>query len=188
MVSEPDADELDRRDAELARRGQGDAFERLVQRHQRAVAGWMWKFTRQRDEHEELVQDVFVAAFESLGGYRGRGYFSNWLRQVAVRTGYRYWRQRGRRVQLEGGEAAERLDQVDSGELPQSAVEAAETVHVLLAQLSPRDRLVLTLMYLEDCSVAEIAALTGWSHSLVKVQAHRARGRLRKLLEAGGAS
>ena len=47
------------------------------------------------------------------------------------------------------------------------------------------DRLVLTLLHLEGNSVEEIAEVTGWSKSMVKVQAHRARARLRKLVEAG---
>jgi RNA polymerase sigma-70 factor (ECF subfamily) len=61
-------------------------------------------------------------------------------------------------------------------------VTAAEAVHETLAQLRPRDRLVLTLMYLEEHSVAEVADLTGWSETMVKVQAWRAKRKLRKLL------
>jgi RNA polymerase sigma-70 factor (ECF subfamily) len=61
--------------------------------------------------------------------------------------------------------------------------EAGELLHRLLQELSPRDRLVLTLRYLEELSVKETAARTGWSQSMVKVQAHRARGRLEKLFE-----
>jgi RNA polymerase sigma-70 factor (ECF subfamily) len=56
-------------------------------------------------------------------------------------------------------------------------------VAVALEQLPPRDRLVLTLLYLESRSVAEAAELAGWSESMVKVQAHRARQKLRALLE-----
>ena len=56
----------------------------------------------------------------------------------------------------------------------------------VLARLAPRDRLVMTLMYLEQCTVAQIAELTGWSESLVKVQAFRARRRLRRLCETKG--
>jgi len=65
------------------------------------------------------------------------------------------------------------------------AEEAAAAVHAVLERMSVRDRLVLTLMYLEECSVAETARLTGWSQTMVKVQAHRARGRLKKLLQQG---
>jgi RNA polymerase sigma-70 factor (ECF subfamily) len=59
----------------------------------------------------------------------------------------------------------------------------ADDVAAALEQLPPRDRLVLTLLYLESRSVAEAADLAGWSQTMVKVQAYRARGKLRKLLE-----
>ena len=60
--------------------------------------------------------------------------------------------------------------------------EAADLVHHLLAQLRPRDRLVLTLRYLEGCDVAQTAQRTGWTMSMVKVQTMRAKSRLEKLL------
>jgi RNA polymerase sigma-70 factor (ECF subfamily) len=56
-------------------------------------------------------------------------------------------------------------------------------LHRVLDRLSPRDRLVVTLLYLENHSVADTASLTGWSQAMVKVQAFRARSKLRKLLE-----
>ena len=64
--------------------------------------------------------------------------------------------------------------------------DAAELVHRMLAELAPRDRLVLTLSYLEQRKVAEVAELTGWSRTMVKVQLHRARKRLAKICEMQG--
>ena len=61
--------------------------------------------------------------------------------------------------------------------------QAAELVHHLLSKLPPRDRLVLTLRYLDQCSVSETAQRTGWSLSLVKVQTHRAKQKLKKMLK-----
>jgi len=63
---------------------------------------------------------------------------------------------------------------------------AAELVYKLLGQLPPRDRLVLTLRYLEDCDVAETAQRTGWTKSMVKVQTWRARNKLRNLFKQTG--
>ncbi len=64
--------------------------------------------------------------------------------------------------------------------------EAAEILHSLLDRLPPRDRLVLMLRYVEDRSVEETAELTGWTQTMVKVQAWRARNKLKKLFEAAG--
>jgi RNA polymerase sigma-70 factor (ECF subfamily) len=69
------------------------------------------------------------------------------------------------------------------GSDPETASEAAQLVHLLLEKLPPRDRLVLTLLYLQGNSVEEAAQLAGWSRTMVKVQAFRARGKLKKLME-----
>ena len=66
---------------------------------------------------------------------------------------------------------------------PANPDEAVETLHRVLDQLSPRDRLVVTLLHLENRSVADAAASIGWSQAMVRVQAFRARSKLRKLLE-----
>jgi len=143
----------------------------------------MWRFTGDAVRHEELVQDVFVNAYTSLSTYRGDGPFLHWLRKVAVRAGYALWRrERKRRVERSlDPEVAARLTQDPAGA---SAAEAAEVVHNVLRKLPPRDRIVIVLIHLEERSVAEAADLLGWSRSMVKVQAWRARGKLKKLLSA----
>ncbi len=167
-------------DIQASLRGDGGAYARLVRRHQQDIAERMWRFTRDAAEHEELVQDVFVEAYFSLPRFRGDAPFAHWLHVIATRVGYRFWKRRARRrerrsVSLDDCEAAARPDA--------PASEAAELAHRLLAGLRPKDRLVLTLLYLEGRSVAETAALTGWSESAVKVRAFRARERLRAAFE-----
>ena len=172
-------------DVRLAQQGDGAAYARLVERYQGAIARQMWRFTRDATAHRELVQDVFVNAYTSLNGYRGSGPFLHWLRKIAVRTGYAFWRanRRRRRERSLDPETAARI--ADAPE-DHTAAEAAELVHDVLSRLPERDRLVLTLFYLEGRTVAEIAHLLGWSRSMVKVQSWRARRKLRRLLEAAG--
>jgi len=178
-------DRADWLDVEAARSGDGEAYGRIVRRHQQAVAAWMWRFTRDRGQWEELVHDVFVEAYLSVGTFRGRSSLGHWLRTIATRVGYRWWKERARQRLRASRSFDEALDLAgDEGRDP-SAEEAAAAVHAVLERMSVRDRLVLTLMYLEECSVAETARLTGWSQTMVKVQAHRARGRLKKLLQQG---
>jgi RNA polymerase sigma-70 factor (ECF subfamily) len=174
--------DCDRRDVEAALSGDGDAYGRLVGRYQQPIAAYMWRFTRDHLRWEELIQEVFVEAYFSLGTYRAEAPLLHWLRRIATRVGYRQWKeaQRRRRQTALSPELFEQLAQAD----PQQAdvEEAAALVHALLAELSPRDRLVLTLLHLEECSVEETARLTGWSRSMVKVQAYRARKRLQRLM------
>lgn len=147
------------------------------------MAAYLWRFTRDRRQCEELVQETFVEAYLSLRSYRGRSPLRHWLRKIATRVGYRFWKARARQP-APLGMSAEAWQRVAQAPCELDAAEAAEAVHVMLARLAPRDRLVLSLLYLEQCSVAEAAGLCGWTQTMVKVQAHRAKKRLRKLLEA----
>lgn len=161
--------------------GNAQAYSTLIERHQAAISQLLWRFTRDPRVLEELIHDTFVEAYVALRGYRGRGRFSAWLRTIATRRGYRYWKEkqqaRARTTPLE------RVEHTAVESPSTDALDAAERLEGMLERLSPRDRLVLTLLYYEDCSVAETAKLVGWSQALVKVQAHRARKRLRRILE-----
>lgn len=170
----------DREDIQATLAGDGEAYRQLVERHQQWVAGRMWRFTRDRRELEELVADVFVEVYRSLRRFRGEGPFRAWLGRIATRRGYRLWRRQKKtscEVPLADWDAPARPGR----QLEQA--EAAEVVHELLAQLPWRDRLILTLVYLEELSMAEAADRAGWSETMAKVQAHRARKKLRKLIE-----
>ncbi len=168
-------------DIQASRNGDADAYARLIKRYQPQVAARMWKFTRDRTEYEELVHEVFVELYFSLGRYREMDSFAGWLNRIASRVGYRFWKRQKRvsgTVSLDGGVGA---GMVAPDSL--SPDQSADRLHGLLGQLRPRDRLVLTLLYWDGYSIAETARQTGWSQAMVKVQAHRARGRLRRLLE-----
>ena len=183
VAAAEEADQADLNDVRAAVSGDGDAYARLVRRHQEAVGRVMWRFSRDRLQWEELVQDVFVEAYVSLPRYRARAPLIHWLRKIAVRVGYRYWRRRDRQ-RRETPLSLRDWDQVLGGQAdPADAREAAEIVQAMLQRVAPRDRLVLTLIYLEGCSVAEAARLAGWTQTMVKVQAHRARKRLKRLLQ-----
>jgi len=154
----------------LSREGDGDAYRRLIERHQQQVSSMMWRFSRDPDTHEELVQSVFVEAYLSIKTYRAKAPFIHWLSRIATRTGYLYWKNQARErahptVALEEWQKAMDApsDEMESGE-------AAELLYDLLEQLPPRDRLVLTLRYIEDRSVKDTSKLMGLSQAMVKVQ------------------
>lgn len=123
------------------------------------------------------MQDAFVEAYMSLASYKGKAPFEHWLLRIATRTGYRHWKSQRRQRERETliADAAVIVSD-DPG-----PDEAAAFVHELLAKLPPRDRLVLTLLYVEGLSIAEVAAQTGWTKTMVKAQSFRARGRARRL-------
>jgi RNA polymerase sigma-70 factor (ECF subfamily) len=163
----------DLRDVRLTRDGDKHAFERIVRRHQLELARRLRRFSSDPLVQDELLHETFVQAFFSLGKYRADAPFINWLHRIGVRTGYRYWKTR-RRV---GSVAA-----LDDQRVAAPNRSSDDELHDVLERLSPRDRLVVTLLYLEDRSIKEAADLAGWSQTMVRVQAFRARGRLRTLM------
>jgi RNA polymerase sigma-70 factor (ECF subfamily) len=141
---------------------------------------------------EEVAHDVFVRAYISLSTYSFRMPFEHWLARIAVRSCYDAWRTLSRKeVSLDGFEgehqqSAERLLAAESEERFDYFVRQRETTELLqraLGQLSPENRMVVTLVHLEGYSVREAAERLGWSMINVKVRAHRARRQLRRVLE-----
>ncbi|MHB8770208.1 MAG: RNA polymerase sigma factor [Syntrophales bacterium] len=176
--------EEDRQDIVESLAGNGEGFARLVRRYQDRVAAQMWRFTRDAVVLDQLVQDVFVEAYLSLKGFRGRAPFLHWLRRIATRVGFRYWKSQARTKEREEALEEAHLNLAAPEKLTPS--EAADTLHRLFGKLPPADRLVLTLFYFEECDVKEISARSGWNRALVKVRLHRARKKLKSLLEEVG--
>lgn len=178
-VSEDDA-----RDIRAVLAGEEAAFRRIVERYEHDIYRQMWRFTRDRLMLDELVQEAFVQVFYSLPRFRGDAPLLHWIRRISTRVGYQYWKKS--RKQRENQERLAQCVRECPAPRDQSPEEAGELLHRLLATLPPKDRLVLTLYYLEDCSAADIAARMGWNATLVRVRVHRAIRSIRKHLEAAG--
>ena len=149
-------------------------------------------WAKQSDE-EDLAQEIFLKLFSRLDQYEARAGIplEHWVSRLAVRTCLDALRAKGRRPEVRIGDLPEEqrvwLDYLTAEESapPDSAAGSArELVGKLLSKLSPEDRLVITLLDLEEKSVKEISELMGWGQSLVKVRAFRARRKLRKLAQA----
>ncbi len=171
----------DAEDVRLSQNGDPEAYRRLVERHQQAVAKIMWRFTRDRLEHEELTHNVFVEAYMSIAGYKHKAPFEHWLARIATRVGYRYWCDKScdRQADSLGDDAWQRI--AGDSEDDRDRQEAAELVRHLLSRLPARDRLVITLRYLQQHDTEQTAYLTGWSKTSVRVRTHRAMKKLQKL-------
>lgn len=171
----------DRKDIEACLNGDKDSYAGLVRRYEAQITKLMWRFSRDPIVCEELVQEVFVEAYFSLSSYRAEAPFLHWLRRIGSRVGYRFWKEQARvksDVPLEDFDAAE----VEDADTMDPSV-AAEVLHSLLSRLRPADRLVLTLMYFEQCSTTQIAERMGWTRAMVKMRAFRARRRLKTIAE-----
>jgi len=145
-----------------------------------------------RSAEEDLTQEVFLKLFARLDQYEERAgvAFEHWVARLAVRTCLDALRAEGRRPEwrladLSEGQRAwfDFLVEDESARPDAGPGPARELLEKMLAQLAPKERLVIRLLDLEEKPVKEIAVLTGWSVSLVKVRAFRARRKLRSLAE-----
>ena len=143
-----------------------------------------------RSAEEDLAQEIFLKLFSKLYQYQERAGigFEHWVSRLAVRTCLDALRAERRRPELRMADMSEDqaaiLDFVVGSEAapPESAPGSVrELLERMLSQLPPDDRLVISLLDLEERSVKEIAAITGWNATLVKVRAFRARRKLRKI-------
>jgi RNA polymerase sigma-70 factor (ECF subfamily) len=179
--------------ARLAREGDESAFEEIMRRYSRRVFHYASKFFRQRSLVEEAAQEVFLKAFTELGSYEGRGSMEGWLTRITTNTCLNMLRSSKRRPELTVSDLTDdETTWLDSNQVAaanerhqasERSLVAADLAGRVLETLAPDDRLVLTMIDGEDASVKDVAEVTGWSQSKVKVQAFRARRRMREAVE-----
>jgi RNA polymerase sigma-70 factor (ECF subfamily) len=182
---------MERSDAELIRAVlQGDmaSFEPLVAKYSPRLFATARRYARREDEIEDIVQEIWSKAYHKLASFRGDAPFEHWLMRMAVRTCYDFLRshQRNREntfTELTNDED-DWIERVMSApeQVSEKAEAAKQLVDKLMKMLSPPARLIIQLLEIEDRSVKEISALTGWSVPLVKVRAFRARAEMKKCL------
>lgn len=182
---------MERSEAELIAavlKGDSASFEPLVEKYSPRVFATARRYARRESEVEDIVQEVWLKAFDKLKSFRGEAPFEHWLMRLTVRTCYDFLRSHQRNRESAFSEISEPeedwLDRfvADPGTASADADAAKTLVNNVLERLSADARLVIQLLEIEDRSVKEIADLTGWSVALVKVRAFRARGEMRKIL------
>ena len=179
--------------ARLARAEDESGFAEIVRRYSPRVFHVAYRFFRERSLAEEAAQETFLKAFAQLKSFEGRGSMEGWLTRIATNTCLNLVRATKRRPELVAADLNEDESEWLEKKLSETSSdrhrevenrrEAADLAERLLETLSPEDRLALTLVDGEGASVSEVAGMTGWSESKVKVRAFRARKKAREALE-----
>lgn len=179
--------------ARLARVGDESAFAEIMRRYGPRVFRVAGRFFRRHERVEEVAQEVFLKAFTELESYQGRGPLEGWLTRIATNTCLNMLRSAKRRPELSISDLTEDegawLESKTAGAATERhmaierSVVAADLAERVLETMSPDDRMVLTLVDGEETPVKEVAEMTGWSESKVKVRAFRARRRMREAVE-----
>jgi len=177
-------------DAELLERIRGgatDDFAGLVRRHQSRVFAILHRYERDAHKVEDLAQETFLKAWRALGQFDGRAPFEHWLSRIAARVALDHLRKEKRRQNEIGlpelGDDALDWLRSDDEKSELEARSAAELLELAMRELSPADRMVITMQELEGRSMKEIAGALGASGVAVRVRAMRARTKLRRALE-----
>ena len=178
-----------------AQAGREDAFCALVERHKAKAMSIAWGMLGNFEEAKDASQEAFVKAYRALHGFRGDAAFATWLHRIVVNECQSVLRSRGRRqrwfwspapVTDEGAEAEDFLTLVpDTRSSVRDMAHDAEVARLLrgaIAHLSPRQRAVVTLRYLQGFSVEEVAQALGCATGTVKAQQARAMRHLRAQL------
>lgn len=172
--------------------GNVNSFEALMLRYKDLVLRIVKKHVPYA-EVEEMAQETFIRAYQSLSSFKSKGDFKQWLASIAVRTCYDYWRKAYRNKEITMSSLSDShqkwLEETlsDKPETPfhedDVQKEATELLDWAMGKLTPEDRMVLELIYLEGLSGKEAADLMGWSVANIKVRAFRSRNRLKRLLK-----
>ena len=160
--------------------GEEQYFTPLLKRYSRQVFSLMVKMTDNKEDAEELTQDVFLKVYRSLDSFHGNSSFSTWLYRIAYNTAISALRkQKQEWLSIEEGTFDNLAEEEAEDALEQSSrEEQIERLEQALEQLPPDERALILLFYQQKKCVDEIAVITGLTASNVKTKLHRIRKKL----------
>ncbi len=161
---------------ELVQAGRGqEAFERLVPVYRRRVFGLAYGILRDRAAAEDLAQEVFVKLWQALPRYDGRAQLSTWIYAITRNAAVSALRARRRVASLSEDAVAAEAEGIAA---PGPAAEDDPALRRAIDRLPEKQRQAITLYYLDERSVDEVADLMGLPSNTVKTHLHRARAGL----------
>jgi RNA polymerase sigma factor (sigma-70 family) len=167
--------------------GRPGAFERLVREHQRLCWHIIIRMVRNPEDARELCQDTFLRVHRCLHQYRFESRLKSWIGRIAYSIAVRHMKRQRIALAGQSEDTPSLIENVADDFDLEGAWADEETVrhlHLAIETLPPLQRTLLTLYYLEELSVAEIASITGEAMGTIKSHLFRSRLRLRVAIEA----
>jgi RNA polymerase sigma factor (sigma-70 family) len=164
-------------DTYYIQRIQAACFACLLDKYSRPVHSLILKVVRNREDAEELAQDVFMKVFKHLSSFKGECSFSTWIYRIAYNTAISETRKK-RHEFLAIEESV--INNVSEQEVAE-ALDSSDQIQMLdaaLAQLPPDERAIILLFYMKEKTIDEVATITGLTASNIKVKLHRIRKKL----------
>jgi RNA polymerase sigma factor (sigma-70 family) len=160
--------------------GESNVYAQLVDRYKSYVFTITLKVLLVKPEAEEAAQDAFIKAYHGLKGFNRESKFSTWLYRIAFNTAISYKRKQRHKFQRIENTIIEYRQE---GEGMLEKADQKKYLQQALARLSESDRTALTLFYMQEFSLEEIAEITNMQANTIKVKVHRARLRIAEELK-----
>jgi RNA polymerase sigma-70 factor, ECF subfamily len=175
--------------------GDKDKFRILVERHQQLVFRTCLGFVHNKDDADDLTQEVFILAWHALGGFKGDSAFSTWIYRIAVNASLNKVRRSSKNFILQrldlifgSGKSVESPIPVSETENPENILihdEQVKWVQNAIDTLSENQRIAFVLSKYDDLSQKEIAGIMNITEGAVEALIHRAKKNLRDKLSKG---
>ena len=163
--------------------GDTQAFSSLVKRYETRVISLVWKIVKNKEDAEDIGQEIFVKAFQNLSRFKGEAKFSTWLYQISYNTAVSYYRKKEIEITTDIFYTNdETIAETQNSLNKMIAEERANILNKAITNLDAQESALIDLYYREECSVEEIAEITGLSNSNVKVSLFRVRKKLYGIL------
>lgn len=165
--------------------GDTKAFGELIDRYQNFVFTIAIRILKIREEAEEVAQDSFIKAFDSLSSFRGDSKFSTWLYRIVYHKSLDRIKRNNRQRTFELNEeiTTARLDQIENGLEYMLREERNRIIKICIDKLSPEEAGIISLYYFEEQNIKEIAKVTKLTEDNIKIKLYRSRKKLFTLLE-----
>ena len=163
--------------------GSPDSYGQLVNKYQKSVFTICFRILKNREDAEEVSQDVFIKSFKNLNNLQDQSKFKSWMMRIAYTLSID--RVRLKRLKSEELDETKKQEVIAEG-TPYSLLESAERRDLLRSAIHRLDKdqsIVVSLFYIEDLAIKEIMQITGFSKSNVKVLLFRGRSMLKQLID-----
>lgn len=162
--------------------GDTDAFRFIIRNYKDMAYSLAMSVLKDEFVAQEVLQTSFIRAFSNLASFKGKSKFSTWLYRIVINESLKVLKKRGNNFLVYEEGSISIGSEIDDFTLKIGEDDQRYYINEALKRLSPKESLSLRLFYLQENSIEEIAEITGWTRSNIKVILHRARNNMRIML------
>lgn len=165
------------------KKGNSPDYSIIVNRYKNKAFSMLKRMLKNEFEAEEVLQDCFLKAYNSLNSFKGEAKFSTWFYRIVYNTALTRLSSQKRKTESEMTSVEDHLNlksEYRSDEIERKDIN--QLIHDTISKLPERYSAIITMFYLSEMSIEEISVVTGMSISNVKVMLHRSRNSLRDLI------